>query len=149
MNPYPYTPAPAPKRRIGRTLAFAATTFVALVIGAGIGAVGVEPEVVTETRTVTETETVVEEVEVPVEVVTEVEVERTPQACLDALTTAEEAFAVASDGFGYAADGFAAYETFDVLALEDAIDGMTSTSEQAEALSGTYNSQAAECRSAE
>jgi hypothetical protein len=77
---------------------------VALIAGITIGASGGESEAATptakvETKTVTET------------------VEKTPQACLDALDVADEGFEVSSELVGTAGKAFAAISELDVAEL--------------------------------
>jgi len=156
MNPYdstPTTPTPAaPKRRRWVTPTIAIGTLVAgFAIGSGASGVATaeapEPEVITET--ITEVETVTETVEV------------VPAACLDALSSAEDAFDDAADFSHLVADMMtgimvpaleaAFYQ--DIAGMEAATADMKQFGVDVDAITSrisasTFPIEAAQCRSA-
>jgi hypothetical protein len=122
----------------------------ALVVGATIGAAGQteptagEPEVVTDTVVETVTETV----------------ETTPQACIDALDTAESALGIASDFAGYTSElattaaeaviaaAYGDYLTLDSLTadVEDINAGINGLTADLTPMVDEYNAASAACR---
>lgn len=133
---------------------------VALFMGVGIGGSGsseeataAEPEpapTVTETAEPEPAPTVTETAEPEVETITEeVEVEKevTPQACLDALDTADQIIAWASEGFGYAADGMMAAIEYDAAGLDIATENLNGITANVEAETTGFIADSADCRS--
>lgn len=138
-------------------LALLGIVTVTLVIGAAMGgASDTKPTTAAKPKVVTHTVTKTVTVTVPVEVTKEV----TPQACLDALDTAESVFGTAGEGFtlasssmGAISDAMSAIETYDVdtitaatatiSANNDRMDGLTAEVSQER---DTFDSEASDCR---
>lgn len=74
--------------------------------------------------------------------------QQVPQACLDAITTAEEGFAYVADAMTGMQNAFIALGQIDDTALTQATDDMTAATEQLDALTPRWDTARTDCRAA-
>lgn len=70
----------------------------------------------------------------------------TPEACVEALDTAEEAFSLAGRGFGYVTDLMDAVLEFDVDLMERTTEGFEEVADDLDPLTTQYRQDSAKCR---
>lgn len=136
VPPLPPVKKQSKKIQVRRAVAIGVTA-AALGIGALLGSGSAKTEIQT--------------VEVPKEVTKTVtkEVPTTPQACLDAISYAEQGFDYAAQGFGYSSDAIKAVSEFDVAGIQAANAGMQDVQSKMAALNPLLQAAKADCRAAQ